>query len=79
MERGRNYVLYGDVNIAPQNSAFKLGGYAKALTGSQAHFETDRLKIDLFAGQTSYENNVQEIRADGTSGPFDIASGLGRQ
>lgn len=72
VEKGLSYVLYGDINIAPRSEALKLGGFNRSVTGGQAHLETDRVRVDLFAAYTDQSQLIREIRARGVSGPYDV-------
>jgi uncharacterized repeat protein (TIGR01451 family) len=72
VEKGLNYLLYGDINIAPQASEFRLGSYSRLLTGAQAHLETGPVTINLFAGRTDQNQVIREFRAEGLSGPYDL-------
>jgi len=72
VEKGLNYILYGDVNIAPQASEFQLGSYSRLLTGAQAHLESGPVTINLFAGRTDQNRAIREFRAEGLSGPYDL-------
>ena len=39
VEKGRSYILYGDIAIEPEASALKLGGLRRVATGAKAHWE----------------------------------------
>jgi hypothetical protein len=72
VEKGLNYLLYGDINIAPQASEFRLGSYSRLLTGAQTHLEAGPVTINLFAGRTDQNQVIREFRAEGLSGPYDL-------
>jgi uncharacterized repeat protein (TIGR01451 family) len=72
VEKGRSYVLYGDIAVEPEASAFELGGLRRVATGAKAHWEDDRTSVTVFAAQTSAEQAVVEIDGRGVSGPYDI-------
>lgn len=72
VERGLNYVLYGDIDIAPQADELELGRYNRRLTGAHAHAELGPVTIDLFAGRTDQNQIIREFRAEGLSGPYDL-------
>ena len=72
VEKGLNYVLYGDIDISPQASEFQLGSHSRLLTGARAHVEAGPVTIDLFAGRTDQSQVIREFRAEGLSGPYDL-------
>ncbi|PJE26249.1 hypothetical protein PSM7751_01392 [Pseudooceanicola marinus] len=72
VEKGRSYVLYGDIAIEPEASAFKLGGLRRVTTGAKAHWENDRVSVTVFAARTGQEQMVVEIPGRGVSGPYDL-------
>ncbi|MEP3686281.1 MAG: hypothetical protein ABJN05_04195 [Sulfitobacter dubius] len=75
VEKGRSYVLYGDIAIEPEASALKLGGLQRVATGAKGHWENDRVSVTVFAARTAQEQQVQEIRGRGVSGPYDLDLG----
>ncbi|WP_095590615.1 DUF11 domain-containing protein [Actibacterium ureilyticum] len=72
VEKGRSYVLYGDIAIEPESSAFKLGDWRRVTTGGKAHWENDRVSVTVFAARVGQEQRVVEIRGRGVSGPYDL-------
>jgi len=72
VEKGLNYILYGDVSIAAQASQIQLGSYSRVMTGGHAHIEQGPVVINLFVGRTNQERVIREFRADGISGPYDF-------
>ena len=72
VEKGLSYVLYGDINIAPQARAFELGAFGRIATGAQVHWENQRVRIDLFAARTDETQIIREFRAGGVSGPYEV-------
>jgi len=75
VEKGRSHVLYGDIAIEPESSAFKLGGLRRVATGTKGHWENERVAVTVFAARTAQEQMVQEIRGRGVSGPYDLDLG----
>lgn len=77
LERGTNYLLYGDVTYAPSSSAIQLGNYQRALEGGFVHFESEsgRFRVDGYLGETDTGQTVLEIPARGISGPYDLGFG----
>jgi len=73
VERGLSYVLYGDLNIAPQSRAVRLGAYRRKMTGAHGHVEEGPVTVDVFVARTEQDQIVKEIRGRGLSGPYDLA------
>ncbi|NBC34889.1 MAG: DUF11 domain-containing protein [Alphaproteobacteria bacterium] len=72
LERQSSYLMYGDVTYAAQADAIRLGRYRRTMEGARGHFESGRLQLDLFAGETAARQLVREIPGRGLSGPYDI-------
>lgn len=72
IEKGRSYVLYGDIAVEPEAAAFKLGGMRRVATGAKAHWEDDRTSVTVFAARTAAEQAIVELPGRGVSGPYDI-------
>jgi len=69
-ERDRSYVMYGDYVPPGMTPARNLGAYNRNLTGLRTHTELEGLTVDGFASYDSTRQMVEEIAANGTSGPF---------
>jgi len=75
IERGTNYLLFGDVAYDADAQALQLGRYSRTLEGAMAHVEAGPLRLDVYAGETDTGNQVLEIPARGISGPYDLGYG----
>jgi uncharacterized repeat protein (TIGR01451 family) len=75
VEKGRSYILYGDIAIEPEASALKLGGLRRVATGARAHWEDDKVSVTVFGARTAQEQMVKEIPGRGVSGPYDLDLG----
>ncbi|WP_372834417.1 DUF11 domain-containing protein, partial [Puniceibacterium confluentis] len=75
VEKGRSYILYGDIAIEPEASALKLDGLRRVATGAKAHWENDKVSVTVFGARTAQEQMVQEVRGRGVSGPYDLDLG----
>ncbi|WP_341235635.1 hypothetical protein [uncultured Sulfitobacter sp.] len=75
VEKGRSYILYGDIATEPEASALKLDGMRRVATGAKAHWENDKVSVTVFGARTAQEQKVQEIRGRGVSGPYDLELG----
>ncbi|WP_163850858.1 DUF11 domain-containing protein [Pseudooceanicola aestuarii] len=75
VEKGRSHILYGDIAIEPESSAFRLGGLRRVATGAKAHWENDRVSVTLFGARTAQEQASTEFAGRGISGPYDLDLG----
>jgi len=75
-ERDRSYVMYGDFVPPGVTPARNLGAYNRNLTGLRTHAEVGNLTFESFASYDSTRQMVEEIAANGTSGPFLTGGGL---
>ncbi|WP_106743904.1 carboxypeptidase regulatory-like domain-containing protein [Yoonia maritima] len=72
IENGQSYVLYGDMAIEAESSAFRLGGYNRVATGAKAHWESNDVSVSVFAAHIAQQQQVREIAGRGISGPYDL-------
>lgn len=75
-ERDRSYVMFGDYVPPGVTPARNLGAYNRNLTGLRTHNEFEGLVVDAFASYDSTRQMVEEVAANGTSGPFLTGAGL---
>ena len=74
VDRGNSYVLYGDFPTSVNHPARMLSQYARSLTGAKGHFETSRVSSNAFASKDTLRQFVEELPANGTSGPYLLAN-----
>jgi uncharacterized repeat protein (TIGR01451 family) len=74
VDKGNSFVLYGDYPTAVNNPGRQLSQYSRALTGSKGHYESDRVSANTFASQDTLRQFVEELPANGTSGPYLLAN-----
>ncbi len=74
VDKGRSFLLYGDFQSSAPGDARKLSDYSRSLTGLKQHYETDRVTVNAFASQDTLRQRVEEIPANGTSGPFQLGN-----
>lgn len=74
IDHGRTYVLYGDYLTSEPGIGNSLGNYSRSMTGVKEHFENDRLSLTGFASYDSLRQIVDELPANGTSGPFTLTN-----
>ena len=72
LQHGTSYALIGDYSTQTDNPARQLTQYARALNGFKGRWQKGALTVDGFASRTSSSLTVQQFRANGTSGPFQL-------
>jgi len=78
IDKDKSFLLLGDINTAVANPAVALGAYNRLLPGAQAHYETNRLSVNIWASHDNQSQVIRELPANGTSGPYQFdATGQG--
>lgn len=77
VDRRKCYLLLGDFNTASTTEVRGLGNYERSLNGVQTHFETRRLNANVWAAYDSTRQVVEELPANGTSGPYNFRTANG--
>ncbi len=72
VDKDRSYVLYGDYNTASSDPANKLASLGRTLTGGQAQYENEGLRVTAFAAKTANKGYVDEQAGRGISGPYAL-------
>ena len=75
-ERNKSWLTYGDIVPPGATPARSLGAYNRSLTGLRQHYESGALTVDTFASRDSSRQMVEEIAANGTSGPYNTGGGI---
>jgi len=75
-DRNKSYLLFGDFTPPGTTPSRNLGAYNRALNGLRHHYEAGGLTVDSFASHDSTRQMVEEIAANGTSGPYLTGSGV---
>ncbi|QJE01913.1 DUF11 domain-containing protein [Massilia forsythiae] len=75
-DRNKSWLLFGDMTPPGVTPARNLGAYNRALNGLRHHYEEGGLSVDSFASHDSTRQMVEEIPANGTSGPYLTGSGV---
>jgi uncharacterized repeat protein (TIGR01451 family) len=71
LDRGKDYVMYGDYNTGDsQNPAKVLSNINRSFTGFRIHQENSHFQYTAFTTRDSVQQYVEEIPANGTSGPY---------
>ncbi|MGZ5749973.1 MAG: SdrD B-like domain-containing protein [Usitatibacter sp.] len=74
VDKGRSYLLWGDFNTNSPTDARKLSNYSRSLTGLKEHYENERMSVNAFASRDTTRQVIEELRANGTSGPFQLST-----
>jgi len=74
-DRNKSWLLFGDMTPPGTTPARNLGAYNRSLTGLRHHYEANGLTVDSFASRDSTRQMVEEVAANGTSGPYLTGSG----
>ncbi len=74
VEHNKSYALYGDFTTTPLNKAQNLGAYNRTFTGFKNSISTEKYDLNLFASRDNLHSQVDEIPANGTSGPYQIST-----
>ncbi|MGZ0707441.1 carboxypeptidase regulatory-like domain-containing protein [Coraliomargarita sp. W4R53] len=77
LDKKRSYLLWGDFETRSDHEAVDFGDYSRSLNGFNGQYENDRVKVSGFASQTSAVQVIDEISANGTSGPFRLSGSNG--
>jgi len=73
IDHGTSYGLYGDFSTQSDNPARVLTQYTRALNGAKTHIEDGGLTVDGFASYTNSTQFIDELPANGTSGPYQLS------
>ena len=79
IDNKRSYLLYGDftTQASAGNDVHQLGAYSRSLNGVREHFENSTVNANAWASYTSDRQVVEEVRANGTSGPYSFRASNG--
>jgi hypothetical protein len=73
LDRGPSHLLYGDFQtLSPTDTAW-LGSYVRTLTGVTAHYETGRVRANVFGAQETTHQFIDEQPGRGISGPYAVS------
>lgn len=77
VDKNRSYLLYGDFTTQNTVDVRLLGAYNRSLTGVRSHYENTFVSANVFASRDNSRQVVDEIPAQGVSGPYYLTqSGL---
>jgi uncharacterized repeat protein (TIGR01451 family) len=74
VDHNRSYLLWGDFTTNSTSETRKLTNYSRSLTGVKEHFENSRMSVNAFASRDTTRQVIEELPANGTSGPFQLST-----
>ena len=74
VDKNRSYLLWGDFTTQASGDTRRLSSYSRSLTGVKQHFENERVSANAFATRDSTRQVIEELRANGTSGPYELGT-----
>lgn len=77
IDNKKSYLLYGDFVTQAQNEVRQLGNYNRSLNGVREHYENKNVSANAWASYDNTRQVVEELRANGTSGPYSFHSSNG--
>ncbi len=75
VDKNKSYLLAGDLSTQSISQARTLGAYNRSLSGVKEHYSSGGQVVEVFASRSAQRQIVQEIPANGTSGPYEIRAG----
>ncbi len=77
VDHKRSYLLYGDFVTQAPNDIQQLGNYNRSLNGVREHFENKTVSANAWASYDNTRQSIEELRANGTSGPYGFRASNG--
>jgi len=72
VDKNKSFLLYGDYTTLSSNEARQLGQYSRSLNGLKGHYENSRVIANAFASHDTARQLIEELPAQGTSGPYQL-------
>lgn len=72
VDKDKSYLLYGDYTTAGNTDVRQITQYNRSLTGIKGHYEDERFNVTGFYSRSSSIQVVEELPANGTSGPYTL-------
>ena len=77
IDKDRSYLLYGDFTTSSSEEVRKLSQVSRTLTGAKNVAQVGAARVTSYASRTSQQQQVEELPANGTSGPYYLTPGAG--
>lgn len=74
LDKGNSFFLLGDFGTSSNSEGRKLSQYSRSLTGAEWHYESNKTKVTTFVTQDTLKQQIEELAANGTSGPFQLVN-----
>ncbi|MFY9259062.1 MAG: SdrD B-like domain-containing protein [Gallionella sp.] len=74
VDQGKSYLMYGDFGTRSEVTARSLSQYSRSLTGVREHYENGKVMVNAFASRDTLRQVIQDIPANGTSGPYQLSN-----
>ena len=74
VDKGRSWLLLGDFTTESAGEVRRLSNYSRSLTGVKGHYENERVAVNAFATKDTTRQVIEELRANGTSGPYELGT-----
>lgn len=76
LERGLDWVAFGDVQTSGFSDGMELARYGRSLPGAAARVTTGDVVWNAFGAATTQALRQQQIRGEGSSGPYELGGGV---
>ena len=76
VERGYDWLAYGDISTTGFGEGLRLTSYQRALPGAAGRLTTGALQWQSFFSSTTQTVQQLQIRGRGTSGPYEVGVGV---
>ena len=77
IDKNRSYLLYGDFTTASSAEVRKLSQTSRTLTGVKGVYDEAGARVTTYAARTSQQQQVEELRGLGLSGPYYLKGNFG--
>lgn len=74
VDQGKSFLMYGDFGTRSDITARSLSQYSRSMTGVKEHYENGKVMVNAFASRDTLRQVIQEIPANGTSGPYQLTN-----
>ena len=74
VDKGSSYVLYGDFSTHSNQPSSQLSQISRTMTGLKTQWKDDKTTVQTFITRDSLKQKALDIRANGTSGPFELGA-----
>jgi hypothetical protein len=76
LERGLDWVMFGDIQTSGFSDGLSLARYGRSLPGAAARVTTGPVLWNAFGASTTQALQQIQLRGEGSSGPFELGSGV---